>query len=113
MRLAPYGAQPCWRWVPVLGNHDTYGPGDLVRAEPAARDAMVVLGQAAPGDKTILDVVLPFVATLEEGDRPEQRGSGSPGNRGRIGHVGGRSNGTASAPERQSAPLGGPERRDA
>ena len=49
-----------------LGNHDTYGPGDLVRAVAAARDAMVVLGQAAPGDKTILDAVFPFVATLEE-----------------------------------------------
>ncbi len=49
-----------------LGNRDTYGPKDLVNAAVAARDAMAALGQAEPGDKTILDAFFPYVATLEE-----------------------------------------------
>jgi len=49
-----------------LGNRDSYGPGDLVDAAVAARDAMVALGQAEQGDKTIIDAVFPFVAALED-----------------------------------------------
>jgi dihydroxyacetone kinase len=49
-----------------LGNRDTYDADDLVKAAAAARDAMAALGQAVEGDKTVLDAVIPFVASLEE-----------------------------------------------
>jgi dihydroxyacetone kinase len=49
-----------------LGNRDRYGAEDLVQAAAAARDAMASLGQAEQGDKTILDAVIPFAASLEE-----------------------------------------------
>jgi dihydroxyacetone kinase len=49
-----------------LGNREAYGAEDLVNAAVAARDAMAALGQAEPGDKTLLDAVFPFVATLEQ-----------------------------------------------
>ena len=96
-----------------LGNHDTYGPGDLVRAVAAARDAMVVLGQAAPGDKTILDAVFPFVATLEEETGQNKEVAEALGTAAAAATWAA----AATAPLRprkgKSAPLGGPERRDA
>ena len=49
-----------------LGNQESYGAEDLVKAAVAARDAMASLGQAEQGDKTVLDAVFPFVASLEE-----------------------------------------------
>jgi D-erythrulose 4-kinase len=49
-----------------LGNRDSYGADDLVDAAVAARDAMVALGQAEQGDKTIVDAVFPFVAALAD-----------------------------------------------
>ena len=49
-----------------LGNRDSYGAEDLVNAAVAARDAIVALGQAEQGDKTIVDAVFPFVAALED-----------------------------------------------
>jgi D-erythrulose 4-kinase len=49
-----------------LGNRDSYTAGDLVNAAVAARDAMVALGQAEQGDKTMVDAVFPFVAALED-----------------------------------------------
>jgi D-erythrulose 4-kinase len=48
-----------------LGNRDSYGAADLVRSVVAGRDAMAVLGDAKPGDKTVLDAVYPFVAALQ------------------------------------------------
>lgn len=48
-----------------LGNRASYDGNDLVKSAQAARDAMAALGQAEPGDKTIVDAVFPFVATLE------------------------------------------------
>ena len=49
----------------ALGNRDSYGATDLVRSAVAGRDAMAVLGDAKPGDKTVLDAVYPFVAALQ------------------------------------------------
>ncbi len=48
-----------------LGNRDAYDGGDLVEATQAARGAVVELGQARPGDKTVLDALDPFVAALK------------------------------------------------
>jgi dihydroxyacetone kinase len=41
-----------------------YSPVDLVEAATAARDVMVALGQAEPGDKTLIDALSPFVEVL-------------------------------------------------
>ena len=49
----------------ALGNRDSYGATDLVSSAVAGRDAMAVLGDARPGDKTVLDAVYPFVAALQ------------------------------------------------
>jgi dihydroxyacetone kinase len=49
-----------------LGNRDSYGAQDLVNAAVAGRDAMVTLGQAEQGDKTMVDAVFPFVAALAD-----------------------------------------------
>jgi D-erythrulose 4-kinase len=49
-----------------LGNRESYGPEDLVKSVVAARDAVVALGGAEPGDKTVLDALHPFVETLEQ-----------------------------------------------
>jgi D-erythrulose 4-kinase len=48
------------------GDREYYQPADVVKAAAAARDAMVALGRAEEGDKTILDSVFPYVAVLEE-----------------------------------------------
>jgi dihydroxyacetone kinase len=42
------------------------GPDDIVRACQAALDAVVTLGGAQPGDKTLVDALAPFVAALRE-----------------------------------------------
>ncbi len=47
-----------------LPSRGSYRPADLVEAVRAARDAMVALGQAEPGDKTIIDALGPFVEVL-------------------------------------------------
>jgi dihydroxyacetone kinase len=47
-----------------LGNRGAYTANDLVEAVAAAREAVVALGQAEPGDKTLVDALAPFVETL-------------------------------------------------
>jgi dihydroxyacetone kinase len=48
-----------------LGNRSSYSADDLVNAALAVRDAIVRLGQAEVGDKTIVDALDPFVGTLQ------------------------------------------------
>ncbi|HXW78176.1 MAG TPA: DAK2 domain-containing protein, partial [Acidimicrobiales bacterium] len=48
-----------------LGNRGSYDASDLVASAVSARDAMAELGNAAPGDKTVLDAVYPFVEVLQ------------------------------------------------
>jgi dihydroxyacetone kinase len=43
----------------------TFGPGDLAEAVHAFSTAITDLGRAKPGDKTLVDSLLPFVDTLE------------------------------------------------
>ena len=47
-----------------LGNRASYGAADVLTAAVAARDAMVALGDAEPGDKTVLDALDPFIEAL-------------------------------------------------
>ena len=47
-----------------LEDRGSYDAADLVAAVAAARDAMVLLGQAGPGDKTVIDALSPFVERL-------------------------------------------------
>jgi dihydroxyacetone kinase len=47
-----------------LGNRESYDREDMVKAAVAARDAVVALGNAEPGDKTVVDALYPFVETL-------------------------------------------------
>jgi dihydroxyacetone kinase len=47
-----------------LSGRGSYGAADLVRAVTAARDAIVGLGQAELGDKTVVDALSPFVEVL-------------------------------------------------
>ena len=47
-----------------LSGRGSYGAADLVRAVTAARDAIVGLGQAELGDKTVVDALNPFVEVL-------------------------------------------------
>jgi dihydroxyacetone kinase len=47
-----------------LGGRGSYDAADLVDAVRSARDAMVALGQAEPGDKTVIDALSPFVEAL-------------------------------------------------
>jgi dihydroxyacetone kinase len=49
-----------------LYSRGSYGASDLVEAVTAARDAMVGLGQAEPGDKTVVDAFSPFVDVLSQ-----------------------------------------------
>lgn len=49
-----------------LGNRETYNAEDLVNSAVAACDAVVGLGGAERGDKTVLDALYPFVETLEK-----------------------------------------------
>ncbi len=48
-------------------DRDEYRPADVVDAAQAFADAIVHLGRAARGDKTLLDALLPFVDALREG----------------------------------------------
>ena len=50
-----------------LGNRETYTAGDLLTAMAAGRDAIVALGHASPGDKTMLDALVPLVQAFGEG----------------------------------------------
>jgi dihydroxyacetone kinase len=47
-----------------LGNRTAPGPGDVAEGVRAAYDALVRLGGAAPGDKTMLDAIEPFAEEL-------------------------------------------------
>jgi phosphoenolpyruvate---glycerone phosphotransferase subunit DhaL len=51
----------------VLGEEPTFGPEQLVAALEAALAAIVDLGQASRGDKTMVDALEPAVAALHEG----------------------------------------------
>ncbi|MHA7222846.1 dihydroxyacetone kinase family protein [Arthrobacter sp. RHLT1-20] len=44
----------------ALGNRDSYGGGDAAAAVTAFVDAITELGKADPGDKTMVDALLPF-----------------------------------------------------
>jgi dihydroxyacetone kinase-like protein len=50
----------------VLGEEPTFGPDQLVEALEAALGAITDLGQAGPGDKTMVDALQPAVAALRE-----------------------------------------------
>ena len=51
-----------------LGNHSGRAePSDVLKAIESARDAIVSLGQASLGDKTMVDSLSPFVDQLREG----------------------------------------------
>jgi dihydroxyacetone kinase len=47
-----------------LDNRDAYHAEDLIAAAAMARDAVVGLGGAVPGDKTMVDAMSPYVDTL-------------------------------------------------
>ena len=49
----------------ALGDADEFGGQDLLAALRAALDGVVELGAAQPGDKTMVDALLPFIETLE------------------------------------------------
>ena len=51
----------------VLGEDPAFGPEQLVAALEAALAAIVDLGQASPGDKTMVDALEPAVRALREG----------------------------------------------
>jgi dihydroxyacetone kinase len=44
----------------ALGNRDSYRAGDAAAAVTAFTDAITELGKAEPGDKTMVDALLPF-----------------------------------------------------
>lgn len=48
-----------------LGNLGTPGDADVVGALRAGHDALTSLGKAQPGDKTMLDALVPFVEAVE------------------------------------------------
>jgi dihydroxyacetone kinase-like protein len=50
----------------TLGKAETFDAAGLVDAMQAAIDAVIELGAAAPGDKTMVDALLPAVDTLRE-----------------------------------------------
>lgn len=47
-----------------LGNHGTPGDRDVTAALQAGHDALTSLGGARPGDKTMIDALVPFVTAL-------------------------------------------------
>ncbi len=51
----------------ALGEEPDFGPDQLVAALEAGLAAIVDLGQASPGDKTMVDALAPAVAALREG----------------------------------------------
>jgi dihydroxyacetone kinase len=48
----------------ALGNRDSYSDGDAAAAVTAFVDAITELGKAEPGDKTMVDALLPFRETF-------------------------------------------------
>jgi dihydroxyacetone kinase len=48
----------------TLGSKDSYTPADATAAVNALRDAIVTLGKAEAGDKTMVDALLPFADTF-------------------------------------------------
>jgi len=48
----------------TLGSKDSYTPADAAAAVNALRDAIVTLGKAEAGDKTMVDALLPFADTF-------------------------------------------------
>lgn len=49
-----------------LANREAYTADNLVAAVAAARDAIIALGGASPGDKTMVDALVPLVDTLAD-----------------------------------------------
>ena len=49
-----------------LGSRDAYGAVDIAEAVTAAGRRIAEVGGASPGDKTMLDAILPFAETLAE-----------------------------------------------
>jgi dihydroxyacetone kinase phosphoprotein-dependent L subunit len=56
----------------ALGSKDTYPPADAAAAVDALRDAIITLGKAEAGDKTMVDALLPFAdvfnRAIDDGD---------------------------------------------
>jgi dihydroxyacetone kinase len=50
----------------ALGNRDSYAPGDAAAAVSAFTNAITELGKAEPGDKTMVDALLPFRNAFKE-----------------------------------------------
>ncbi|MFC9351423.1 dihydroxyacetone kinase subunit DhaL [Arthrobacter sp. NPDC057013] len=50
----------------ALGNRDSYEAGDAAAAVTAFSDAITELGKAEPGDKTMVDALLPFRDAFKE-----------------------------------------------
>jgi dihydroxyacetone kinase phosphoprotein-dependent L subunit len=50
----------------ALGNRDSYAPGDASAALSAFSNAITELGKAEPGDKTMVDALLPFRDAFNE-----------------------------------------------
>ncbi|MET3935776.1 dihydroxyacetone kinase subunit DhaL [Arthrobacter sp. OAP107] len=50
----------------ALGNRDSYAPGDAAAAVSAFTNAITELGKAEPGDKTMVDALLPFRDAFKE-----------------------------------------------
>lgn len=53
-------------WGQALGDRDRPSADTVARGAQAAHDAIVRLGGAKPGDKTLVDSLAPFVAVLSE-----------------------------------------------
>lgn len=51
----------------ALGEADEVAPGDLARGLRAGLDGIIALGKASPGDKTMVDAMIPAVEALEAG----------------------------------------------
>ena len=54
-------------WSSAFSDQQAIGDDDVVRGARAALDDVMRLGGARPGDKTLVDSFLPFVAALETG----------------------------------------------
>ncbi len=56
----------------ALGSKDSYTPADAAAAVDALRDAIITLGKAEAGDKTMVDALLPFAdvfsRAIDDGD---------------------------------------------
>jgi dihydroxyacetone kinase-like protein len=51
----------------ALGDADEVAPGDLARGVRAGLEGIIALGKASPGDKTMVDAMIPAVEALEAG----------------------------------------------